>query len=275
MPKALLIGIDGLTIRRLDDMDAPTLKGLRDSSAFARSQVYPPGDDVTQTVSGPGWSSIVTGTWPTKHGVHDNGFEAHRLVDHPDVFAAAKLARPELTTFCYACWPPVTEIIVGAGVDHGGGATTDDDWAGADVKNVDAVSSLLASEEPDIGFLYFGAVDKAGHMFGAAAPEYRSAIETVDRQVQSVLATIESRPSYAGEDWLIVVATDHGHRPEGGHGEFSDDERTVFVMMAGDSVNGADVGTIQLVDIAPTLLTHLGIAPAPELDGRSLLHSSH
>lgn len=271
VPKALLIGIDGVTIRRLEDMDVPTLKGLRESAAFARSQVYP-GDGPTRTSSGPGWSTIVTGTWPVRHGVHDNEFEAHRLADHPDMLTAVKRARPDLTTFCYACWPPITEIIVGSG-DHVGGATVDTDWAAADVRNIDAATELLASGDPDLGFLYFGAVDKAGHEFGAAAPEYRSAIETVDGQVQGVLKAIESRPSYAAEDWLIVITTDHGHRPEGGHGEFSDDERTVFVLISGAAVDETREQPIQLVDIAPTMLTHLGIEPGQDLDGRALVEA--
>ncbi|MFE6227862.1 hypothetical protein [Streptomyces sp. NPDC057854] len=48
--------------------------------------------------------------------------------------------------------------------------------------------------------------------------QYRDAIRTADGQVGRIVAAVRARATYAGENWLIMVATDHGHVDEGGHG---------------------------------------------------------
>nr|BFE59814.1 hypothetical protein GCM10020063_043400 [Dactylosporangium thailandense] len=42
-----------------------------------------------------------------------------------------------------------------------------------------------------------------------------------------------TRATYAGERWLIEVATDHGHTDAGGHGGNSIPERRTFVIANG------------------------------------------
>jgi len=58
---------------------------------------------------------------------------------------------------------------------------------------------------------------------------YKRQIETCDRQVGDLLAAVDARSQRAGEQWLVIVVTDHGHRDEGGHGGDSDAERTAWV----------------------------------------------
>lgn len=66
------------------------------------------------------------------------------------------------------------------------------------------------------------------------------------------------------------MTTDHGHRDEGGHGGDSWEERQAFVVAAGGDVRMRP--GITNVDIAPTVLTHLGVPvdPAWQLDGTPL-----
>lgn len=74
-----------------------------------------------------------------------------------------------------------------------------------------------------------------------------------------------------GEDWLIVVTTDHGHYiPSGGHGGCGiDDERRTWILAKG---RGATAGLkpidTRLVDVAPTVLSHLGLPVSATLDGK-------
>ncbi|MEE1767822.1 hypothetical protein PUR34_06420 [Streptomyces sp. JV185] len=42
--------------------------------------------------------------------------------------------------------------------------------------------------------------------------------EPIDARVGRLLDAVTSRPTYAKEDWLVVVTADHGHAPAGGHG---------------------------------------------------------
>ena len=53
-------------------------------------------------------------------------------------------------------------------------------------------------------------------------PKYRTAFEVADVLVGRLVAAIQARPTYADEDWLILMCTDHGRTDEGGHGGDSD-----------------------------------------------------
>ena len=45
------------------------------------------------------------------------------------------------------------------------------------------------------------------------------------------LKAVAERHEQLGEDWLIAVTTDHGHRPEGGHGEDEVEVRRSFLIV--------------------------------------------
>ena len=266
--KALLIGIDGLLFRHVHDGVAPTLRRLATTEVFAESRIYPDGQ--TMTVSGPGWSTITTGTWPAKHGVLDNEFGGHRLASYPDLLTRA--ARDGLRTFVVAAWQPITATVVSSEIAARHDFSAAPDWAAADRSAVALARELLAGEV-DLAFVYLGNVDETGHAHGAASKEYARAIERADAHVAQVLAAVEARPTYADEDWLVVITTDHGHLPEGGHGGQSDDERSTFVLTYGANV--AAEARIELVDVAPTMLSHLGVEVDESwgLDGRSVLEA--
>jgi hypothetical protein len=68
--KALLIGIDGLRPDALPAAQTPNLDRLINAGCFTDQA-----KTSAVTVSGPAWSSLLTGVWPDKHGVHDNTFE--------------------------------------------------------------------------------------------------------------------------------------------------------------------------------------------------------
>jgi len=105
-------------------------------------------------------------------------------------------------------------------------------------------------------------------------PGYRHAIEQVDAHIGRVVEALSARKYPAGEDWLIVVTSDHGGKGFK-HGGGHDQPEVIhsFLIVSGAS---AARGKIQrqtyLVDIVPTLLTHLGVRLDPEwqLDGRPI-----
>ncbi|GAB3409733.1 alkaline phosphatase family protein [Flindersiella endophytica] len=271
--KALLIGIDGFNLNRLDEVpEATNLRRLRAEWLRSETRIYP--DGTTMTVSGPGWSTIATGVWPGKHGVLDNDFSDHRLAEYPNWLARAKQVDPGLTTYAITSWPPLHDHLYASQVDHrlalGG-----DDWPSNDRKAGAEAVRLLADGDHRLGFLYFGSLDETAHKHGSRSPEYDAAIRAVDGYVGAVLDTIVARETYAHEDWLILISTDHGHRPEGGHGGQTDAERSTFLIGLGKALDDELAKTGRMIDIAPTLLAHVGVAADPTwaLDGRSLLRA--
>ena len=98
----------------------------------------------------------------------------------------------------------------------------------------------LSVNDPDLMFLHFDDVDHAGHATGFSKdnPEYISAIEVVDTQLTLILSSIEQRPNYANEDWLILVTTDHGGNGTS-HGGNTFGEQNVFVIASGKNIDQA------------------------------------
>jgi arylsulfatase A-like enzyme len=231
-----------------------------------------------RTVSGPGWSSMLTGVWPEKHGVLANRFEGHSLAAFPDFLTRLEAVDPRFRTLAVVNWPPLAAPvdggpIIGQRVDARLLVNGDSiGYARADSIVVALAVEQLESGDPDAAFVYLGNADVVGHDSGSLSPAYRAAIEESDRHVGTLLAALGRRPAFAQEDWLILVSTDHGRRDDGGHGLPSRLERTIFYLASGPSAQAgrADGIAPQIVDVAVTALVHLGVTIRPEwqLDGR-------
>lgn len=259
--KVLIIGIDGCRPDALLVAKAPRLQGLIEAGAFS---------DQTQTgkdtVSGPGWSSMLTGVWADKHGVRNNEFRNSNYEKYPHFFRRLKDAQPGLNLQSIVHWAPIHEKIVSA-ADLTVSVPTDALVAAGGIK-------VLSQQNPDVLFLHFDDVDHAGHAkgFHPTVPEYIAAIEKTDEYVGTVLAALEARSTYAQEDWLILVSTDHGGKGTGHSGGANVPEiRTIFLIVSGPS---ATPGKIEqptfIVDVAATAIAHLGVKidDAWEFDGK-------
>jgi len=272
IPKVLFIGIDGVRVDVLRDVPTPNLDALAAAGAFTDHA-----SNVRPTVSGPCWSSMLIGVGPEKHGVVSNDFSTNRYGSYPDFLTRIEMVRPELETFAAVDWLPL-------GTDDSGGPLISDavdrrvildgyehGWSEADSMSVDATVREIREGDPDALFVYLGAPDEISHNLGGIGGAYRDAIAAADRHVGRMVEAVKRRESFATEDWLILVATDHGRTEDGSHGGDSPEETTIFYLASGPS---ARVGTPQppvtLMDIAPTALTHLGIPVDPDwgLDGR-------
>ncbi|MEU9449687.1 alkaline phosphatase family protein [Streptomyces sp. NPDC048277] len=289
--KVLVVGMDGLRFDRLarGRAAAPVLHGLMAAGAYGTS-LLPygeadgqaadgPSTSMAYTDSGPGWSSVLTGVWPDRHGVTGNDFAGADLTRHPDFLSRAATARPGLRTAAAVSWPELVHRgvlgpAVGLRVHHDGET---DGYASADRRVARTAADWLSEQDaPDVLFVYFGATDEAAHASGPFSAAYDEALLAQDGHLGRLLAAIEARR--AGERWTVLVTTDHGHLDTGGHGGDTRAEREVFVVLA--EPGGADPGrpaaarldAPRLVDIAPTVLDRLGIPadPAWNLPGRVL-----
>lgn len=272
--KVLVIGIDGAVLDRVKAANAPYLKGLMAQGLTARSTLY--ANPMAATSSGPGWSTIATGVWPDKHGVKDNSFIGKNYTAHPDFLTRIENARPELNTYAAADWEPVTSTDAGgpifsAKVDKRLSLKGDrDGYANEDPKIAAAAAAELRDRNPDAAFVYLGEIDAAGHSHGAASQRYLDAIARVDQLIGHLLNAVQNRPTYAQENWRILVTTDHGHTGTGGHGGSTLQERGTFVLAKGAGIAAGSVrDDVKLVDVAATALAQVGVSTAP-LDGVAL-----
>ncbi|RKQ84296.1 type I phosphodiesterase/nucleotide pyrophosphatase [Mycolicibacterium mucogenicum 261Sha1.1M5] len=260
-PKTLVIGVDGASFDIMADSTTPTVSALRAGGLSATSNLA--GAPMSPTVSGPGWSTIATGVWAPKHGVVDNNFTSPNYGAFPDYLTRIEQHLPDRNTTVVGTWGPISTSIFGAAVDSRS-------KFGNDTLTTQAVVSSLSAPATDDVFVHLDEVDGAGHSSGSSSEAYRKALQKADGQIGEMVNAIKQRPTYGSEDWLVVVTSDHGHTPTGGHGGSTKLERKTFVAANGSPFAPGTVRhDVKVTDIAPTVLSHVGIAndPAWDLDG--------
>ncbi|CAM5356008.1 2,3-bisphosphoglycerate-independent phosphoglycerate mutase [Streptomyces alboniger] len=289
--RVLVVGMDGLRYDRLirSPSVAPVLHGLLASGAHGTS-LLPYGEadgqaddgpttSMAYTDSGPGWSSVLTGVWPDRHGVTGNDFTGADYLRYPDFLTRATTVRPGLRTAAAVSWAElVRRGTLGSAIGHLVHYDGDRDGYGpSDALVADNVARRLTEDDPDAVFVYFGATDEAGHDTGPLSPSYDRALRDQDAHLGRLLEAIEARRSRTDERWTVLVTTDHGHLDGGGHGGDTHAEREVFVILAEPGTpGGTRLDEPRLIDIAPTVLDRLGIDLDPEwqLQGRVLPRNS-
>ncbi|WP_425154784.1 alkaline phosphatase family protein [Candidatus Palauibacter sp.] len=273
-PKVLVIGIDGVRPDVLAEVPTPFMDSLAASGWYTAGT-----QTTTPSVSGPSWSSMLTGVWPAKHGVTDNGFEGRKYGQYPDFLTLLERARPELATFAAIDWLPLASLegggpLLSAAIDtlvaHDGYELG---WAEADAVVTARAVLHLAGADPDAAFVYLGNPDETSHVHGSIGAEYRDAIALSDRHVGILIQALQARAAYLEEDWLVLISTDHGRRADGGHGGASPEEMTTFILASGGATrNWPAAERTFIVDVAATALHHLGgpVDVSADLDGRPL-----
>jgi predicted AlkP superfamily pyrophosphatase or phosphodiesterase len=276
--KVLYIGIDGTRFDAIEKADTPHLDALvKDGIYTDRCLILSERYRKNDTISGPGWSSILCGVWADKHGVHDNTFAGARYAEFPHLFARLKEVRPDARTVSLVTWEPIHKFVVSAAdvsvnfeeKDHG-----ILDYDRYDTAATDEAVKQLTEGNPDLLFLYIGQVDVAGHTHGfhPTVPEYIAAIERADKLVGRAVAAVKERKTYAAEDWLVIVTSDHGGKGTGhGGGHQTPEILNSFLIVSGNSAGrGEFKEQVYLVDAPVTALAHLGVKAKEEwkLDGR-------
>jgi predicted AlkP superfamily pyrophosphatase or phosphodiesterase len=280
--RVLLIGIDGVRSDALKIADVPQLAALIKGGAFADdTQILGQRFRGNETVSGPGWASILTGVWADKHGVHDNDFEGNNFERYPDFLRRLKQVRPAATTAAFTSYKLAHSIVTSADVlgmfpmfPPRRRAVVG--YLNADRQMAEAAGRHLTEANPVAVFVSFMLPDAVGHRSGfhPNVREYRHAIETIDGLIGSVLRALRNRKTFARENWLVLVTSDHGGQGLHHRGGHEDPEvLTVFLIVNGPAVRRGKIESrTYIVDPAVTALTHLNvdIDPAWGLDGNAV-----
>ncbi len=254
---------------------ARTLARLLDGGTILPVWMTPPTD------SGPGWASLLTGTTHEQNNVWWNEFVGHRLATTPDVLTRIWAANPLARTAAACTWGALVDRrgpgpVIHQRVDQQLGGqhqlfSASDFSRGcvsADQEVTTWAAWVLNHEGPDAMVIHLEGVDEAGHAHGAAAPEYRASIAAVDEHVRYLIKAVSERYEQLGEEWLVAVVTDHGHKPEGGHGEDEVDVRRSFLLLHHVGPEGceealrerlAGTGPLRSHQVVPLLLDLLGV----------------
>ncbi len=274
--RVMFIGIDGCRFDAVEKARTPNLDRLIGDGCYS-DRVLILGERYrrSETVSGPGWTSLLTGVWADKHGIDDNKFRDPHLNRFPHFFRRVKQADFKGSTISIASWPPISETIVSnADVNHL--SPHDDLYVPGDRETAKLTADMLRGANPIAMFVYFGQVDEHGHKYGFSpdVPEYVAAIERVDEHVGMVIQALEKRKYYAEENWLVLVSSDHGGLgKDHGGGHAKPEILNSFAIVSGAAAKRGQIqGQAYIVDVPVTALAHLGVGLDPqwELDGKPI-----
>jgi len=247
--KVLLIGWDGVRADALQQAYTPHFDSLIRNGSYSDSCW-----SVLPSRSGPGWTSILTGVSPAKHGVTDNKLSTWKVKEHPGLTRRLREAGYLGRIASVTHWAPLAQL----------------NWEADYVIDFPSDSSvevqarqLLSQTEnsPDFLFLHFDDADHAGHTFGfhPYMPPYRLALEHLDQRLGRILATLKSRQNYDSEHWLICITSDHGGHYRH-HGDDVPEDRRTFLLVQGPGIElGSRLGLAHSEDVLPTIMAFLGI----------------
>jgi len=221
-------------------------------------------------MSGPGWTSILTGVDADKHGIYANG--GYSDIDRSYPTLPGRVHELDLPTATAIHWQPIQVSIIEDGV-------VNEAMVGTDLEVADAMSESLENGDYDLHFVHFDDVDGAGHSSGFSPdnPDYLDTVRVTDGYVGRLIDAIAARATRSDENWLVVVTSDHGGLGNS-HGGVEPEIRAIPLIISGDGVSpgefsgaGAvpgelDVGFVSHLDVHPTVMQFLGFPPQEDWD---------
>jgi predicted AlkP superfamily pyrophosphatase or phosphodiesterase len=294
--KTVFIIVDGIPADVIRKLDPPHLKKISAVGGFA--PVLVGGEkgryNQTPTISAVGYNSVLTGVWVNKHNVWDNDIAAPNY-HYPTVFRLFKTQYPQKKIGIFSSWEDNRTKLVGDSMAATGFIPFDYKFDGLehdtinyphdanrdfmhriDEKVVDVAASTIREQAPDLSWVYLEYTDDMGHGYGDS-PEFYKAIDYADKQVGKIWDAINYRQQNFGEDWLMVITTDHGRDSATGkdHGGQSPREKLGWIVTNAKDLNQRfRQGNAAIIDILPTITQFMNInvpqATAREVDGVSL-----
>lgn len=275
--KVMIIGIDGTRSDALQQANTPVVDSLIANGTYTFN-AYNTGI----TVSGPSWSTIMTGTEYLKHNVTNNDYTNSRFTLYPYFTTRAKSIKPNLYCAQVVEWGPLNDKVYNDSWNKKV-LTACDGCQNSNNNTSELACTELNNENLDCIFVYYDQPDITGHSsgFNPNNPSYIAAIEYVDGRLRTLLNCLKSRPTYADEDWLVLLIPDHGGTGTG-HGGGTKEERNIWWIASGTAVpkqqiTAADPGTYnplyQIINQVPAInAAKLKLAPVQADIGVTALH---
>lgn len=249
-PKVLVIGLDGLGAHGVPMANTPHLDELMKNGSYSLTA-----RTILPSVSGPTWSSMITGATVERHGVGNNSWTVDEKTlepvfkgEHdmfPTIFGEIRKHRPEAVIGAIYHWGSFGNFIE-KGVCNLSVSAASEDIA------TQKTCDFLAEKNPDFTFVHLDLIDHGGHSGGYRSEEYAKSIEKADSLVGVLLNQL--RETNMLEQTVVMVIADHGGVNKG-HGGSHPDEMIVPFILYGKGVKKGHQFTqpVFIYDLAPTI----------------------
>lgn len=255
--RLVFVLVDGLRLDTSLKTDVmPTLNGLRQIGAYAVMHSRP------TSYSMPSYTVLLTGAWTELNGASlmNLDYEAIKPFFQDDLISAVH-RKGQKTAISGFIW--FQKMVPQGSVDDGFYTPGEDHQA--DKLVMEHALPWLDNRIHSFILIHLDQVDYAGHHEGGPQdPRWDAAASRVDSMIAQIVEKL---------DWerdTLVVLSDHGHIPNGGHGGQDPDVLLEPFVLVGKGVKPGDHGNIQMVDIAPTLAVLLGTNIPAAAQGRVL-----
>lgn len=282
--RALLISLDGATYaavqRGLASQALPNLAQLQVHLAYSGGSVGTPSQQ--PTLDAPGWATLLTGNWASRHRVVSSA--PQQAVHGDTIFQRLKDSNAGRSGAAVAS-RGLAQLLSS---DHGAGYLDALTSCAAQAAATDCVTTdalqMIQGDYRAVVAQYHAASDAALN-YGLQSKQYAGTLATLDQAVGQLLAATAARKN---ERWLITVTGNHGFSLNS-----QDDglpllpQSTTFIALnqpvnnGMHGLNAAEPSELKdlysynsLADVAPTLLGHLQALPEArhyQLDGASLV----
>lgn len=255
----VIIGVDGAGAF-FKDTPTPRLDEIFDGQATTlRSKTSYP------TISAQCWASLLHGVLPEFHGMTNAITENKELAypvksPYPSIYRLARETHPEAQLASFVSWYAINNGIIehNLGVEMGETKDVDPEIARMTVQ-------YLSDNTPMLLFVHFGSPDVVGEKIGFGTPEQLRAISDLDTYIGWIYDQIKLKNML--DETLFIVTADHGGKGKT-HGGDSDEERFVFLGVAGKTVADATIVDAETRDVAAIAAYALGLECPQTWTGR-------
>ncbi|SFH00379.1 DUF4983 domain-containing protein [Pedobacter insulae] len=225
--KVLYIILDGVRGNALKTVNPPNLAQIVRKSIYAYDALS---DFGTNAMTNAGaWTNATTGVTSDKHKVVSEDFSGSQLATYPSLFTRLKQVKPNLRTASIAASQAFNANLA---LD----AVSKVNFENDDAKVKDAIVEELKKPEAAVVIGQFHSAEIAGAANGYTdnTTAYTNAILTLDTYIGNIMTALQQRPTFAKEDWMVVIASNKGGNVpvdpgSVGLGAFSDPVRNNFI----------------------------------------------
>lgn len=202
--KVLIVVVDGLRGNAMMQIDPDNMRLIARNSLYTNTSLgdFRLGTDFTKET---GLANLFTGLGSAKHQVVSNlsDFDASQT---PTLFTRLKEQYDGFDSKAYTTNPDVSTYLFD-GVDEKELLTTDAEVLArtkAAILDLDAETEMIVAHLSDI--------ERAGNEYSYETndPQYRQAILAFDAQMSDLITTLQERPTFQTENWLVVITSSVG-----------------------------------------------------------------